>query len=310
MTIEHRLIWTSLSIALAVAAAGCKKDPPAQASAATPAPSAPGAGSAAAAPTLPRLTDAMPSSVSSSRPPAVTGPDPAADYHHASEAVAAGAAATGRTILIRGYVAQILGPTSARVMECQPTGDHRTIEVRYSEAHRDFIRALPSNSVGIPAGGCPRILVRLTGLVPAFNYPEGDVVSVMDVQPDPPPTALPSGVDFVAMDDMFLAGPGAVGKVADFAVALGRVDTEGGVNRHELYTSGCSPHGGWNAKVVITENDANRAALQGLPRNTTMSCRRVRVRITGAPTRALYNRWEAELLGVGDDVTLTRRPNP
>jgi hypothetical protein len=260
---------------------------------------APGAG-------LPKLTDTMPSSVSSSRPPAATDPDPAADFKSIADAKAAGPKAVGKTVLFQGF-ASLLKPGDSNLIECNPPKDRTIFQGRFDDAVRPLMRALPSHK----AEKCPRIHAKITGQHSFFQYPQGTILKIYDLQPDPAPTSLPAGVDYIAMDDALLDGPKAVGKVIDVRVYTGTVETRDGKSTHTLYTTSCLPHGGWNADLLVTESPENSDLLKQIKAAGSSKCTRVRARLTKAPTDAYFNRFEAVLTGYGDTVDApSPTPNP
>jgi hypothetical protein len=255
---------------------------------------------------LPKLTDTMPSAVSANRPPAATDPDPAADFKNIADAKAAGPKAVGKTILFQGY-ASLLKPGDSNLMECNPPKDRTIFQGRFDDSLRPLMRALPSHK----ADKCARIHAKITGQHSFFQYPQGTILKIYDLQPDPAPTKLPAGVDYVAMDDALLDGPKAVGKVIDLSVYFGRDETRDGKTSHTLYTTSCSPHGGWNADLLVTESPKNAAVLKQIKEAGTSKCTRVRARLTAAPTDAYFNRFEAELTGYGDTRDMPSPvPNP
>lgn len=261
--------------------------------------------SAAPQPTLPKLTDKMPSSISASRPEAKTGDEPKADFKNFDQVYKEQKEAIGKTVLFQGYGTP-LKPDLSHLSECKPSTKRTNIlATTFKAEQRDLMRAMPSNQF-VQGGQCPRIVVKITGFHAERRYPEGELVDVYGLQPDPPPAKLPAGVDFISMDDVFLAGPAAVGKVADFGVYIGTRDVD-----WILVATGCTPHGGWNAQLQVAETDANRSFFENLKKEGSSMCVRVRAKITKAPKDTLVPRWGAELTGVGDQYPKPHpAPNP
>ena len=259
---------------------------------------------------LPKLTEQMPSSVSADRPPAKTGDDPKADFKSFDEVYKAGTTAIGKTLLFRGYGTP-LKENVARLSEAKPTTEApkpTVLEVTFQLSRRYLMRAMPSSQF-VAQGQVPRVHVKITGLHDHPQYLQAEVIDVYDLQPDPPPERLPAGVDFLSIDDVFLAGSSAVGKVADFGVYAGQRD--GRDESWALVATGCSPHGGWEAQLYVTENDANREFIQSLSKAGGSTCARVRAKITMAPTPAAPSRWGAELVGIGNQFPKPQPgPNP
>jgi hypothetical protein len=246
----------------------------------------------------------MPSSISGSRPEAKTGDDPKADYKTYDEVYKAQKDAVGKTLLFRGYGTP-LRPDFAHLAEAKPSTERANIlEATFTKEQLALMRAMPSNQY-VQSGQCPRIHVKITGFNEKRRYPQGEVIDVYDLQPDPAPTKLPAGVDFISMDDAFLAGPSAVGKVADFGASLNRRDDS--ADSWIMVASGCSPHGGWNAQLMIAETDSNRAFFEDLKKAGPSTCVRVRTKLTKAPPEALVPRWSAELLAAGEQYN---KPHP
>jgi hypothetical protein len=303
--------WRMGCIVLATAALGaCQSDagPAAQSGASG---AAVGSGAAAAAKGgLPKLTEPMPSSISADRPPAKTGDDPKADYKTFNEIYKAGPTAIGKTLLFRGYGTP-LKENLTRLSEAKPSTEKplpTVLEVTFPISRRDLMRAMPSSQF-VAQGQVPRVHVKITGLHDHPQYLQGEVIDVYDLQPDPPPARLPSGVDFLSIDDVFLAGADAVGKVADFGVYAGQRDARD--ESWALVATGCSPHGGWEAQLYVAENDANRDFIQALDKAGGSTCARVRAKITMAPTAAAPSRWGAELVGIGAQFPKPQPgPNP
>ena len=262
--------------------------------------------SAAPKPTLPKLTDKMPSAISGERPEAKAGDDPKADFTKLDEVYKEQDDAKGKTFLFRGYGTP-LKPNLSHLSECKVTTKRRnTLEATFNEGQRDVMRALPSNQF-VPTGEtCPRIVVKITGFHEKLRYPQGEIVEVYDVQPDPPPKSLPGGVHFISMDDLFLAGPAAVGKIADFGVYPGQKG-----DNWVLVATGCSPHSGWNAQLEVAETEANASFLQALQKEGSSTCARVRFKITRAPKDLAVPRWGAEIVGTGKTYPKPHpAPNP
>lgn len=262
------------------------------------------ASAAAPAAALPKLTGKTPSSISAERPEAKTGDDPEADYKNFDELYKAQKDAIGKTVLFRGYGTP-LRPDFAHLAEAKPSTERANIlEATFKPEQQALMRAMPSNQF-VQGGQCPRVHVKITGFNEKRRYPQGEVIDVYDVQPDPAPKNLPAGVDFIAMDDVFLAGKSAIGKVADFGVYLNRRDDS--AESWVVVTSGCSPHGGWNAQLLIPENDSNRPFFESLKKEGPSTCVRIRAKLTMEPPEALVPRWGAELLATGETYN---KPHP
>lgn len=268
----------------ALALAGCKDDSAGGGSTSS---------ASAAPPSLPQLADKMPSSVSAERPEATAGDDPKADFKTFKEVYKEQDDAVGKTLLFHGFGTP-LKPGFSHLSECKPSGERANIlQATFKDDKRDLMRAMPSNQF-VQGGKCPRVHVKITGFHEKRRYPQGEIIEIYDLQPDPPPKSLPGGVHFVSIDDVLLAGPAAVGKLADFGVSLGGQDDD-----WKLNATGCSPHGGWNAHLFVAETDANRSFFQSLKKEGPGTCVRVRAKISKLPKDELVPRVGAELVGVG-----------
>lgn len=294
-------VWAVVSL---VGLSACERDQ--AATAPSTASAAPSASTAPMVGGVEQLTGKTPSSVSKNRPEAKSGDDPKAEFKELSEVVKAKAAAEDKRVLIRGYAGQLREPGAfIELYECEYRGDRILLEAKYTEDQLALVRGMPSHK---PNGPCPRIHVEITGFDEKKGNPQGEIMDVLDVRPDPLPLDLPSGVDFISIDDIFLRGPSAVGKVADMPVRLHHKEDKAGVTYYVLEATGCSPHGGREAQVMVAETDANRAALASIPKGR--SCLRGRFRITGAPDAEHPARWKVELVGIGDKAIRAPEPVP
>lgn len=274
---------------------------------AKPAPADPSSPPAAG---LPRLSDTMPSAVAASRPEANSGADPAADFASFRDVVANKDTAPGKTVLVRGYISSA-APVGAPVVvsECESTGSMVLFRATYKEAQRDLVRGTPSRNTGYGTK-CPRIHLRVTAFSPS-GAPLGEIVDIYDVRPDPAPTNLPAGVDFVSMDDALMRGPAAVGRTVDTYVYQGHAEKKDGSDFVLLYTQGCAPHGGYNAHFIVPVPPEQRAQILAIPRGDLdpRGCQRVRVRLTAPPVETRHG-FEAVVIGIGDTVSDMPRSNP
>jgi hypothetical protein len=245
----------------------------------------------------------MPSSVSANRAAANTGESPRADFFELAEVLKASAIATDRTVLIRGHVSRLLQPDGwSHLHECVFKQGRITLEVQYPPEKAALMRALPTHK---PNSKCPRIYVKITGFGKDTGNPQGKIVDVYDVQPDPVPTNLPGGIGFISMQDVLMKGSPAVGSVADFPVAFDHKEDKGGLTYYVLQGRDCAPHGSWEGALAIPANDKIRAVLDAIPKRP--KCQRVRAKLTTAPLAAEPERWGAELLGIGK---ISNMPEP
>jgi hypothetical protein len=255
---------------------------------------------------LTTLTGPHPSSVTPKRPDANTGGDPKVPFKELVEVKKAKAAAEDKEVLIRGYVGQLREPGAfLDLYECEYRGDRILLQAKFAEGQIALVRGMPNHK---PNGPCPRIHVKITGFDEKLGHPQGELVEVYDVQPDPLPLNLPAGVDFISIDDLFLRGGSAVGKVAEVPVKLDHKEDKGGVTHYVLQATGCSDHGGRKAHFFVPEQDTTRAALATVPK--TPSCIRARFKITAAPTAEEPTRWGAELVAIGDKKFRAPEPVP
>lgn len=292
------LLWAATGLLLLTA---CDEKPSAPAADTTTA-------TATAAPKqgVPEIAGELPSSVSSKRPEAKDG-KPKTDFPDLAEVVKASKAAVDRQVVVRGFLPHLSNPEGwSQVRECRYRGDRITLQVTFPEDKLAVMRALPRRK---PNGDCPRIHVKLTGIDKKTGHPQGQIIDVYDIQPDPLPLNVPQGVDFISMDDMFLRGSGAVGKVADVAVRLDHKQDKSGVTYHALFTRGCAAHGSWDGHFWVAETDQTKAALSGIPKKP--QCQRVQLRITAAPAGDEPSRWGAQLVGIGKKLRMPEPPpNP
>lgn len=290
---DRRYVGAAFGMLLAL---GCNKDP-----------GTTGAGSATAAtaaPAVPQLTDTMPSTVSPNRGEPNSGEDPKAEFTELVEVMKASTTAVDRSVLIRGHVERLLGPDQPSVIhECKFRQNRINFLVHYPEDKLPLMRALPTHK---PKGECPRIHVKLTGFDKASGDPQGTVIEVYDVRPDPIPTNVPAGVDFISLQDAFLKGSGAVGKVADVSVFFDHKEDKGGVTHYALRGRDCTPHGTWEGHLLVPENDKTKSVLAAIPKRP--KCQRVRVKLTAAPTAEAPDRFGAELLGIGAVTSIPEPP--
>jgi hypothetical protein len=247
----------------------------------------------------------MPSSVSAQRPEAEKDPPPKADYTDLKAASEAGAKAVGKTILFRGYVTT-LKPGDSSMGQCDGKDSMAGFEGRFDETLRPFMRAIPTSKFE----KCPLIFAKITGHS-SFKYAQGTITKIFELQPDPAPTDLPKGVDYISMDDALLDGKAAVGKVMDVPVYIGHVDENEGKPAFALYPQSCAPHGGHNATLYVQKTPENASVLDDIKKAGLGNCTRIRVKLTKEPTFAFGNRFEAEIIGYGETFkTPSPAPNP
>ena len=287
-----------LAATVLVLALGCDRGQPTGTAATS------GASAAAPAPAVPQLTDTMPSSVSDKRPEANTGANPKADFFELADVVKASTVAPDRTVLIRGHVSRLLHPEGwSYVHECVFKQSRITLEVQYPPEKATLMRALPTHK---PNAKCPRIYVKITGFGKETGNPQGKILDVYDVQPDPVPSSVPNGIGFISLQDVLMRGPSAVGSVADFPVYFDHKEDKGGVTYYTLQGRDCAPHGSWEGSLAVPANAKNRSVLDGIPKRP--KCQRVRVKLTTAPPAAEPEHWGAELQGLGKVVNMPEPP--
>jgi hypothetical protein len=294
-TMSRCPILAATALALVV---GCDQGQPSGTGAAS------AAATATAAPAIPQLTDTMPSSVSAKRAEANTAEDPKANFFELAEVVKASAVAPDKTVLIRGHVSRLLHPEGwSYVHECVFKRSRITLEVQYPPEKAALMRALPTHKPNSP---CPRIHVQITGFGKETGNPQGKILEVYDVQPDPVPGNLPKGIDFISLQDVMMRGPSAVGGVADFPVFFDHKEEKGGVTYYALQGRDCAPHGSWEGHLWVASNDKNRSTLDAIPKRP--KCQRVRAKITSAPPAGQPERWGAEIQGIGKPLSVPEPP--
>jgi len=143
-----------------------------------------------------------------------------ANYMTLRDAVAAGDAAIGKTVLAEVWRDHI---ESAKVSlrSCRDlVGEHELL-VSYPIALRQQVKAIRTTDAPAEPYRCPRVVFKLTGIEreagPGLRI-VGEIERVfLDIAPKPP-APLPRGVDYVSIDDVNSDEDTAKGKIAQIGV--------------------------------------------------------------------------------------------
>ncbi len=139
-------------------------------------------------------------------------------------------------------------------------------------------------------GHCPRVVVKLTGKEPYTNDFKGEVQQILDVTPAEA-EKLPSGVDYVTMDDINIDGKKAAGKIAQLRMYRGNTEEK----KFTAYP--CGKSGGLNF-LYVTFTPDQKDVVKDLS-NSALACQTVKVKLT--TQQAYTSTWNAALVEVSKD---------
>jgi hypothetical protein len=208
---------------------------------------------------------------------------PQVDYHAFDDIALDGRRAFGRAALFRVWRSNTEA-TQVTVHPCQEAAGLASVELTYSAALQDLVRALPTAD----SDHCARVHFRIRSR-DAMGVVHGTLLAVLDVRAVAA-AATPPGVDFTTMDDISLAGTRARGRVAEFTIWRGETTDR------TFDAFPCGSHGGLTAVRVVFA-PAQRDAIRNMPTTSADACQRIRFRLTSRDS--ITNEWTATLLEVG-----------
>ncbi len=212
-------------------------------------------------------------------------PDPVADYKTIDEAKLDGNKALGKTLFF-GVWRGTTDATTVTLFGCGKLAGG-LLTATYSIDKRPLVKAIPMT---IPSQGrCPRVVVKLTKREPITNDFKGELQQIMDLVPaevDP----LPAGVDYVSMDDVYIDGKKAAGKVVQLRAY--RSDLE--EKKFTAYPCGRSGGAGLNF-LYVTFTPAQKDAVKDFS-SSIMTCETIKVKLT--TQQAYSSTWNAQMLEV------------
>jgi hypothetical protein len=213
-------------------------------------------------------------------------PDPTADYKSIDDAKLDGNKAIGKTIFLRVW----RGATDATTVTLYGCGKLAGgfLNATYSVEKRALVKAIATT---IPLQGhCPRVVIKLTGKQPYSNDFKGELQQIMDVTAADPET-LPSGVDYVSMDDINIDGKKAMNKVAQLRAY--RNDLE-----EKKFTAYPCGHSGGLSFMYVSFSATQKDVVKDFS-DSPMSCQTMKVKLVSQSPYS--NVWNAQLIEVVKD---------
>ncbi len=143
-----------------------------------------------------------------------------ADYMTLRDALAAGDAAIGKTVLAEVWRDHI-GGAKASLRSCRDLKGEHELLVSYPLALRPQMKGIRTTDAPAEPYRCPRVVFKLTGIereaAPALRI-VGEIEKVFLDTAMQPPAPLPRGVDYVSIDDVNTDEDNATGKIAEISV--------------------------------------------------------------------------------------------